>query len=199
MRKAGKPGSGPPQLEGPTVAPAKPSPAFEYHAGQPTGYAGYTDYNAMRWDLNDDLVERSPQAQFPLIGFALGVVETVHERLRNAGSIPAKIPIATTDTWEGETLAWMNALQRNGVDNADPSTSNFHSALRDAADRLGKEGPRRFRNAQRSGPRESIATSGLTPVELSALLEVMDDQRKRGAALAEAALDHLGWTATLRP
>lgn len=202
LREADKPRQGPLQLEGPAAAPRPPPlPALEHHPGEATGYAGYTDYNAMRWDLNDDLVSRPAEAQFPLIGFALGVVETVQERLKNAASTPTKIPIDVADAWEAEVVAWMNTLQRKGVDNWDPSTSNFHSALHSAAERLAKEGPRRFLNRQRSkdAPREDIASSGLTPDELARLLDILDQRRRRGAALAEVALDRLGWTATLRP
>lgn len=119
---------------------------FTYYAGVPDGYARFTDYNAMRSDLNNRVRNLYPLEQYWLVGFGAGFVQGVLDRCRSADAedINRKLQIPDLDTKPKAAINWLAQLQEDGTDNSPPSTRNLINGILATRRELVEQGPIRM-------------------------------------------------------
>jgi hypothetical protein len=120
--------------------------SFTYYpeiSGIATGYSAFTDYHAMRSDLNNWLLKEVDAMQYWLVGFGLGFVQAVLQRSDERGSrdLEHRVMIESSDSKIIESVRWLQRLQRSGVDNSPPSTLNLYGSLEEFCGRLANDGP----------------------------------------------------------
>tara|TARA_R110000787_G_scaffold42499_2_gene104534 strand:+ start:515 stop:1180 length:666 start_codon:yes stop_codon:yes gene_type:complete len=120
--------------------------AFTYYAGEPNGYTGFTDYNAMRSDLNNRVRNLYPLEQYWLVGFSAGFVQGVLDRCRSADAedIDRELQLPDLETKPKAAINWLAQLQEDGTDNAPPSTRNLISGILATQQELAEQGPIRM-------------------------------------------------------
>ena len=150
---------------------------FTYYPGISTGYSGFTDYNAMRCDLNNWLLKETDDMQYWLAGFGAGFVQAAIrfcEEKGYAGDMH-RLMISSDDLKIIESVAWLQRLQLSGVDTGSPSTANLSDALDAMFKRLESEGPVRHEYWKKTEENNSNAVNNR---ELRA--EKISEARQRG-------------------
>ncbi len=137
------------------------SNTFTFFPGVASGYAGYTDYNAMRARLNDDLMLRPPKDQFALLGFGIGFLSALGARITAEEMLDVQCDGASES--EAQLLGWLAYIQDVGTDNADPSTRNLRDAIQSFATQVNEKGPvtMDYWRKVHDGLDESLDTSGI--------------------------------------
>ena len=163
---------------------------FRYFPGKATGYAGYTDYNAMNYEVNDGLIGRTANEQFVLVGFGVGFMDEAIRRVEDS-SPPAIVDLHIEHSAErdAECIGWLSYLQTKGTDNAPPSSENLQTILRKVSAEIGQSGPisLKFWDKVRSGEKESLDRSQTSPEELRDLMKIFQQSKGNGARIAAAA------------
>ncbi len=155
---------------------------FHVHPGRLEGYAGFTDHHAMRATLNGDLIVRSPEAQFALVGLGVGLLDDLLPRLRDR-TVPTTVAFGDIPASGAAAVRWLGVMQATGTDTAVPSTLNLHAALQEAAVQLCTTGP--IMSGYWAGESETEERGGDMPPEvMQALRETYARNRATGADLA---------------
>lgn len=150
---------------------------FTYYLGMSTGYSGFTDYHAMRCDLNNWLLEETDDMQYWLAGFGAGFVHAAIcfcEEKSLVGDIH-RLMISTDDSKIIESVAWLQRLQLSGIDTGLPSTANLSNALDAMLPRLESEGPVRHEYWEKTEEDNLIAAD-----KRDCRAEKIRDARQRG-------------------
>lgn len=158
---------------------------FDVHPGRPEGYAGFTDHHAMRATLNGDLIARSPEAQFALVGLGVGLLDDLLPRLRDR-TMPTTVAFGDIPDSGAAAVRWLGVMQATGTDTAAPSTLNLHAALQESSVQLCTTGP--IMSGYWAGESEADERGGDMPPEvMQALRETYARNRATGADLARKA------------
>lgn len=117
--------------------------SFTYYPDIATGYSGFTDYHAMRSDLNNFLLKEDDAMQYWLVGFGSGFIQAVLQRSdeRDSRGLEHRVTIESADLKIIESVRWLQRLQRSGIDNSSPSTLNLHNSLEEFCRRIVSDGP----------------------------------------------------------
>ena len=162
---------------------------FFYYPGEPSGYAGFTDYHAMSQSITDDLVAREFDWQFKTAGFAVGFLNAVWARTRSAENAPHVFRVTGATADDVEAIRWMVTRQQEGTDNASPSTSNLRSMVLKVASDMATNGPCRVKYWSQAGEDENqgLAEAGISAERLLEYKRLMQLAEQRGELLGERA------------
>lgn len=159
---------------------------FAYHAGEPVGYAGFTDYNAMRSDLNNRLRKLPIDEQYWLVGFGVGFAQGVLDHCLHAYSddVDRTLKLPDLDVRLKAAISWLALLQKEGTDNAFPSTRNLVSGLLATRKELAERGPIRVEYWQKSLRESREPTFPADPLLKGTRVRKMTDAQKLGEDVA---------------
>ena len=166
-----------------------PSVDFFYYPGEPSGYAGFTDYHAMSQSITDDLVAREFDWQFKTAGFAAGFLNAVWARTRSAENAPHVFRVTGATADDVEAIRWMVTRQQEGTDNASPSTSNLRSMVLKVASDMATNGPCRVKYWSKADEDENqgLAEAGISAERLLEYKRLMQLAEQRGELLGARA------------
>ena len=164
---------------------------FDFFPGAPTGYAGHTDFTAMRVTINDDLATRSAREQFALLGFGNGFVSEIlrrvdEERLEERRQFSIEI----NELGTRQRVGWLAHLQRAGIDNGGPSTKMLHVGLSSVCREVMEQGPITllFWDKVHNNRIESLDRSRTTPAMLRNYAKLYEAAFAEGRDWAAGAL-----------
>lgn len=156
-----------------------------------SGYRGYTDYNAMNSDMNNDLLGRSADQQYLLAGFARGFLDGIHDRMSDdRRTRKHTIRAIWASVAEREYIGWLARLQRIGTDNAGSSTANLYLVVRVITGEILKNGPISIESwtKVRYKTDESPENSGTSPEALAKLTDIYRQAHEHGKRVASSAV-----------
>lgn len=169
-----------------------PTSYFQHYPGHGQGYSGYTDHAAMGYEVNDSLLQQSPETQFALAGFALGFLEGIADRDGIGGK---RVQILSPTMLDQHALGWLGLMQSKGIDNAPPSTQNLHTIINLIGRELRESGPvcipywEKWQSRNYGNPRqESLRRSRTTATKQQALVIHYEERREDGHRLGQSAV-----------